>query len=131
MKGPVFDVSGRKGTAGASGLTYHGPLSDGQDGRDGGDGHPGHPGTPGGSILLQLSTPQSTARLPPNVVLSQPADADATIDIFMRWSTGRSEEMKTILEVIGGEWILLFAKGGDGGAGGDGSNGQKGARGAR
>jgi hypothetical protein len=132
MVAPIFEVSGSDGSAGVAGIDRgHSKASPGNHGRRGGNGSQGLRGTAAGSIVLRLSTPESTALLPENVVLAHPIDIDVMIDANLVLPSGGSRRMDTILKMDAGESISLLAKGGDGGRGGDGGDGEHGGTGIR
>jgi hypothetical protein len=130
MPTPIFSVSGRDGSAGATGYGYGGSMAQvGQHGTSGSDGRAGEFGIPAGTITLQISSLEAAALLPHNVVLAQPLDADVMIEGELVYPSGEAQRIDTILKVDSGEQIHLRAKGGDGGRGGDGGNGQNGGAG--
>jgi hypothetical protein len=130
MPAPVISVSGNDGSAGPSGYDYGGTTAQmGHHGMSGGDGSAGHDGISAGTITLQISSPETTALLPRNVVLSQSIDVDVMTERKLVYPNGELELVDTILKVDSGEPICLRAKGGDGGRGGDGGGGQNGGAG--
>ena len=130
MPTPIFSVSGRDGSAGATGYGYGSSTAHvGHHGTSGGDGRAGEAGIPAGTITLQISSPEAVALLPHNVVLAQPLDADVMIECELVYPSGEAKRIDTILNVDSGEQIHMRAKGGDGGRGGDGGDGQNGGAG--
>ena len=132
MTVPVFDVSGRDGEPGAAGIDLgHSVAGRGQNGRGGGHGSPGRAGTAAGVIALWLTTSQTTAALPHNVVLPEPTEADVLVKGDFTFSDKTSQRMDTVLNVDAEELIVLRAIGGNGGRGGDGGDGEGGGVGIR
>jgi hypothetical protein len=128
----TLNVSGTHGLPGVAGADYsYFAALDGYHGIRGGDGLPGQPGTAAGVIKLQILTPESTARLPLNVVLEQPIDADVMIESEIITSDGETSRFNTIVKVDSDQVIQLLARGGDGGYGGNGGHGQDGGHGIR
>ena len=131
IKGHVFDVSGVNGVSGTSGDSFYSTASDGSDGRDGGYGEDGQCGRDAGTIAMRLSTPETTAGIPKNVVLPHPIDVDVKLDASIKGSGGQLQKMDTILKINAGELMFFLALGGHGGHGGNGGNGEDGGTGFR
>jgi hypothetical protein len=132
MSVTVFDVSGKAGESGAAGIDLgYSTAAGGQNGRGGGHGSPGRAGAAAGIIALRLLTPESTALLPHNVVLPEPAQADVAVKGEFTFSDRTSQRMDTILNVDAKELIVLRARGGNGGQGGNGGGGEDGGVGIR
>jgi len=125
MKPPIFDVSGGHGASGTSGKGG----SSSRYGKSGDHGTSGQHGTSAGTISVRLTTPPTTAKIPKNVVLANPIDADVKLSASIVCTAGRLEKMDTALKIKSGESMCFLAVGGNGGHGGNGGNGGSGEAG--